>query len=242
MVSARILSGGRSRHSSPWRWHEMARTDGSVSRKFPVSKGWRANEKAIVRAHTTFVVTWLVAWGFAVIPPVHAEPCPTTGLAVCDANNNLVGTVLSQVQGAILAVRRIGEQPGNPGQPVAIQVTQSGFVELAENGFFVYEQADCSGAPLIQFQVTGYLLPEATALNGKLYYPSGLSTTHLILARQVVAQKKNQCPGSEIPTAPGSSSVLCCVAGRPHKTAAITATSVDVGSLGLTPPFRVVGP
>jgi len=146
------------------------------------------------------------------------------GLVVRDSNGTLVGPVLGATDGVPEVVRTIA------GNPVLVSVTATGFFT---GNSVSYEGSGCTGTPLIAFLVPNYLLPHAAFLGGLLYYPTGPVATHAVVSMKQSGVALADCSGTF--TAPD----ICCTTDSPFPTPAAVASTIDVTTFGLTPPFHV---
>jgi hypothetical protein len=167
-------------------------------------------------------------------------------LVVKDANGTLVG-VASELNydvvregarawgfyGVVPVVRRIG------GQAVVFGTVEGGFFEDTPSlldMFLLYESTDCSGPALMTSDVQT-LLPHALVHGGTAYYPSGSPSLIAPQSYLSAGHVQTDCPGQFSPP-----DVCCLVAGVSGPLPLSPATTVDLTSLSLVPPFHSEGP
>lgn len=162
-----------------------------------------------------------------------AGPPSATGLVVRDSRGFLVGPVVETGDRRTVIARRVGEVV------LAFGVTPEGLVSSAPQ--LTYEAADCSGEPLMLLNpgssAVPFVLPTFVAGDGATaYYPTGIPA---LRTRRAVAwpAAADECHGGRF-LLPG----ICCAAlDTPVELFHADTLPLDVGTLGLLPPFHLDG-
>jgi hypothetical protein len=164
---------------------------------------------------------------------------PGPGLVVKDANNALVGAVLGTSLGAVLVARQVG------GSRLQLLVNENGFLQDPGVPRRLYESTDCSDPAWLDQGETGapgglsgtLILPAfrhgtvafyPTAATGTMITPHSLQIFDPVCAGGVLSPPDVCClpiPQPDFGTVP-----------------VLPFTLLDLSTLGLVPPFHVVGP
>ena len=135
-------------------------------------------------------------------------------LVVRDENGALVGPVINSDDIPLTVARRI------EGRAMKLEVAAAGFVDTTCPQF-CYDTPDCTGTPYRE--ASDAMLPFVSVCGGTAYYPTGDATTRSMLACQIT--------GGPCVAQPG-----------PTDMTVTTATTFQIATLGLVPPFLVDGP
>ena len=152
---------------------------------------------------------------------------------VRDANGKFVGALIEltdDLNGAGYIIRRVGDQP------LRFHVSAGGFDSFGLELFF--ESGDCTGQPFLRFpEPQPRMLPDDAFVSGQLaYYPIGDPTQRPLASKLDVNETEADCVSSLHGTFVPPD--RCCQPyGAPL--AVVAAQSFDLGTLGLTPPFRL---
>ena len=153
-----------------------------------------------------------------------------SGAIVVDANGKVVGAIADvEAGGGPRVARRVGDVL------LLLRVNAGGFTE-SQAGFF-YESTDCTGQILLP-ATAGSLFAEATVRSGVAYYAAGTPVTFTTRSSLGPTLTPGMCFGGGTFVPPD----LCCTPfPSPIALSAVPATTLDVSTLGLAPPFRVQG-
>lgn len=160
--------------------------------------------------------------------PIAANP-----LIVRDSRGYIAGPVVSaEAFSPTLIVRRVGALL------LAFGVTTDGFTSSTSAPQLYYESPTCTGTPMILtggYDQLPFILPTVIA-GGTAYYASGPPTERTRQATAYPVASAEDCPSTFLQ--PG----LCC---QSHPASPLVpmsdAATIQVGSLGLLPPFAVEG-
>jgi len=158
-----------------------------------------------------------------------AEVVGGSGAIVVDANGKIVGSIADvEAGGGPRVVRRVGDVS------LLLRVNAGGFTE-SQAGFF-YESTDCTGQILLP-ATAGSLFADASVRSGVAYYAAGTPVTFTARSSLGPTLTPGMCfAGTFVPPD------LCCTPfPSPIALPAVPATTLDVSTLGLAPPFRVQG-
>jgi hypothetical protein len=160
-------------------------------------------------------------------------------LVVLDANDAFVGAPIGppmDTTGATYVARRIGDRP------FLFYVTRDGFTQgyLPRSRFF--PTADCSGTAYLEVRAATSMLPDDVLVHAATaYYPDMESVANrTMLAVAKFAAGPDACfNGAGVPPGVFVPPDTCCDAlPSPREMPTAAARTLDLGTLGLVPPFR----
>jgi hypothetical protein len=153
----------------------------------------------------------------------------TLAQVVKDSQGKLVGSVVDvDAQGWVDVVRELA------GQKVEMVVSAQGFQSPSSWGVY-YATTDCSGSPFLDV-LPGALVVHAPILAGRAYYPFNVSTQGPTMR----SFESGVPPGVTCNnlTVRGG----CCTGAVGFAVFSAPASTIDLDTLGLVPPFHVEGP
>jgi hypothetical protein len=170
---------------------------------------------------------------------------PGNGFTMNDANGAEVGTVVELGPNPSLIARDLA------GSLVQLYVSynnidphfQDWVTDIGSAVGLLYEGTDCTGSPWFQTPVfPPGLIGIAQVHNGLAYYGAGPAMNVTIGSEAFIGQTASVC-ASRTPPHTFIPPETCCVTyAPPDEMSVVAALSFDLTTLGLVPPFHVVGP
>lgn len=158
-------------------------------------------------------------------------PMGPTGEAtvVRDSNGSTVGLLTSPGLGAPTIVRKIGAEI------FSFVVDENGF---KRNFFAKFESGDCTGQALLDWDANALVRP-TRVLDSAAYYPATAPAIYTVRSYRAAGSSPGFCSASLGTFLPPD---LCCISAALGDALLAPAATIDLSTLGLTPPFSVEAP